>query len=137
MKSAAKFRRRRHGTSAVEFAVVAPVFFMVIFGIIEFGRMVMVQQMVTSASREGARRAILDGATTDDVTDVVDDYLASGGVSEATVTVSATPSSVSFGQPISVTVSIPFGDVSWLPAPFFLDEDQDLSATTTMCREGV
>ena len=31
---------------------------------IEYGRMVMVQQILTNASREGARAAVLDGATT-------------------------------------------------------------------------
>ncbi len=39
----------------MEFAVVAPVFLLLVFGMIEYGRMVMVQQVITNASREGAR----------------------------------------------------------------------------------
>ena len=60
--------------------MVAPVLFLIVFGMIEFGRMVMVQQVITNASREGARVAVLDGAqrvgTTDSpgVIDTVQDY---------------------------------------------------------------
>src|SRR5687768_2436293 len=58
------YRRNRRATAAVEFAIVAPVFLLLVFGMIEYGRMVMVQQIITNASREGARTAVLDGATT-------------------------------------------------------------------------
>ena len=69
--------RRKRGAAAVEFAIVAPLFFMLLFGMIEYGRCVLVQQMLTNASREGARRGVLDGTTTQDVVDVVQSYLAS------------------------------------------------------------
>src|SRR5690606_32800631 len=52
------FRRNRRGASAVEFALVAPIFVLFVFGMVEYGRMVMVQQVLTNASREGARRAV-------------------------------------------------------------------------------
>ncbi|MGE0760723.1 MAG: TadE/TadG family type IV pilus assembly protein, partial [Pirellulaceae bacterium] len=64
----------------MEFAVVAPVFLLLIFGMIEYGRMVMVQQMLTNASREGARRAVLEGSSETDVRDVVIDYLAPANI---------------------------------------------------------
>ena len=57
-------RKTRRAAAVVEFAVVAPVLFLLVFGMIEFGRMVMVQQVLTNASREGARVGILDGSTT-------------------------------------------------------------------------
>ena len=69
------FRRNRRAAAAVEFAIVAPVFFLLVFGMIEYGRMVMVQQVITNASREGARAAVLDGATTGSVTTTVNAYL--------------------------------------------------------------
>jgi len=37
------YRRNRRATAAVEFAIVAPVFLLLVFGMIEYGRMVMVQ----------------------------------------------------------------------------------------------
>ena len=58
----------RSGVAAIEFAIVAPVFFLLMFGLIEFGRMMMVQQSLTNAAREGCRTAVL--ATTINSSDV-------------------------------------------------------------------
>lgn len=130
-------RKHRHGAAAVEFAVVAPVLFLLVFGMIEFGRMVMVQQVLTNASREGARIAVLDGATTSDVTSAVQSYLAGASISGATVTVTPNPpSSAGYGEPVTVSVSVGFNQVSWLPAPMFLGGRQ-LTATSVMRRETV
>jgi Flp pilus assembly protein TadG len=43
------------GAAAVEFALVIPVVLMVIFGIIDFGRLLNAQLQVSEAAREGAR----------------------------------------------------------------------------------
>lgn len=133
------FRRNRRAAAAVEFAVVAPVFFLLVLGMIEYGRMVMVQQVITNASREGARRAVLDGATTAEVQTTVNDYLTSGSINSASATVTVSPSPPSnaeFGDPVTVSVSIPFNQVSWLPSPMYLG-GKTLSATTVMRRESV
>ena len=45
----------------VEFALVAPLFFLLLFSIIEFGRAVYYIQMLNNAAREGARYAIVHG----------------------------------------------------------------------------
>lgn len=129
--------RPHRGVAAVEFAVVAPLFFLLVLGMIEFGRMVMVQQVITNASREGARRAIVEGATTSEVVAVVESYLAGGGIRSATVSVSPDPiDSAGYGDPVTVSVSVPFNQVSWLPTPMFLG-GIELRATTTMRREAV
>lgn len=104
---------------------------------IEFGRMVMVQQVITNGSREGARLAVLDGTETADVQDAVNTYLTSSAVSGATVTVSPDPPNLAgYGDPVSVTVAVPFDQVSWLPSPMFLGGNT-LTATTVMRRETV
>jgi Flp pilus assembly protein TadG len=117
-------RRRPHndrrGTAAVEFAFVAPVFFVLIFGMIEYGRAVMVQQVITNAAREGARVAILSGATTSSTTSAVSTYLTNAGISGATPSVTPDPSTATNGAAITVSVSVPYTSVSWLPSPFFL-----------------
>jgi Flp pilus assembly protein TadG len=136
-KHCRSYRRNRRAAAAVEFAIVAPVFFLLILGMIEYGRMVMVQQVITNASREGARQAVLDGATTAEVTTVVNQYLTSGSISGATVTVTPNPpTNAEFGDPVTVTVSIPFSQVSWLPSPMYLG-GKTLTATTVMRRESV
>ena len=47
-------RMTRRGTSAVEMALVAPVFLTLVVGIIEASRVGMVCQMLTTAAREGS-----------------------------------------------------------------------------------
>jgi Flp pilus assembly protein TadG len=129
------FRRNRRAAAAVEFAIVAPIFFLLVLGMIEYGRMVMVQQVITNASREGAREAVLDGATAATVTSTVNDYLTAGSISGATVTVDPSPlSGAEFGDPVTVTVSIPFSQVSWLPSPMYLG-GRTMTASTVMRRE--
>jgi Flp pilus assembly protein TadG len=49
--------RREEGASMIEFAIVAPLLFVLLFGIIEFGLIMYDQAIITSASIEGARFA--------------------------------------------------------------------------------
>ena len=59
------FRRRlngERGAAAVEFAIVSTILFIVVFGIIEFGRTYSQYEVMQCAAREGARRAAV-GAT--------------------------------------------------------------------------
>ena len=44
-----------HGAVAVEFAILAPVFLLLVFGILDFGHAYYLKQVVSNASREGAR----------------------------------------------------------------------------------
>jgi Flp pilus assembly protein TadG len=61
--------RRRSGASLVEFAVVAPVFLMMVMAVIEFGRFVSMRQAMEHAVREGCRVAVVRTAdfTTADI----------------------------------------------------------------------
>ena len=68
-------RRRRRGAAAIEFALVAPLFLLFIFAMIEFGRMMMVQQVLIQASRDGARHAIVNGATVEDTRELIQQQL--------------------------------------------------------------
>jgi len=112
-----------------------------ILGMIELGRMIMVQQVITNASREGARIAMLDGATTQEVQSAVMDYLESAqisGVGPEHIPVDPDPPDLAgYGAPVTVTVSVPFNQVSWLPTSFFGNDSKVLSAVTVMRRETV
>jgi Flp pilus assembly protein TadG len=133
-------RKNRRGAAVVEFAIVAPIFFLLIFGMIEFGRVVMVQQLLTNASREGARLGVLNDATSSQVQTKVVDYLAGANITIATsnvnVVYAADSSSGGGGESVTVTVSVPFNQVSWLPSPMFLS-GYTLSASSGMRRESV
>ncbi|MEO2015768.1 MAG: TadE/TadG family type IV pilus assembly protein [Fuerstiella sp.] len=56
-------KKKRRGAAMVEMAVCFPVFMLMLLGIIEFGRGLMVSQLLTSAAREGCRSAVMDGST--------------------------------------------------------------------------
>lgn len=53
---------RSRGQAIAEFALVAPIFFLILFSIIDFGRYVYYVQILNNAAREGARYAIVHGA---------------------------------------------------------------------------
>ncbi len=129
----------RLGVAAVEFAIVVPIFLLMVFGIMELGRAFMVQQIITNASREGARRAILEQATAVEVQTLVNDYLGATSVnSGATVVLNpaALGPGIGLGDPISVTVTVPYSSVSWLPNAWWLGGIQ-LSASSVMRAERV
>jgi len=129
-------RSWRRGAALVEFAVIAPIFLTLVGGMIELGRAIVVAQILTNASREGARVAGYNTTkSTSTVTSAVNTFLTSEGISGATTAISPSSlSSVADGSQVSVTVSIPYSSVSWLPKPFFLG-GTTLTATTVMCRE--
>jgi Flp pilus assembly protein TadG len=53
---------RPRAQALVEFALVAPMFFILLFALIDFGRYVYYVQILNNAAREGARYAIVHGA---------------------------------------------------------------------------
>ncbi len=127
----------RYGTATVEFALVAPLFFLFLMGTIEFGRVMMVQNVLITAAREGARAAIISGATAAAVKQKATSYASTAGVPSTTATVEPTNlSTATTATPIKVTVSVEFDDVSWLPSPWFL-KGRMLSGSTSMRLEGM
>jgi Flp pilus assembly protein TadG len=121
MMKTRKIIRDQRGGSAVEFAIILLVLLMIVFGIIEFGLIFYNQQVITNASREGARFAIVVRApryTVDEVTQVVYNYCQGklypqNSTATPTVTVSA-PSGTGFGSDLEVSVSWPY-DFIFLP----------------------
>src|SRR5687767_3509461 len=76
---------RRRAAAAVEFAVVVPVLLLFLLGIIEYGRLLMVAQITTNASREGARYAVQADTTAADVDTYVRTYLTQSAVPSGAV----------------------------------------------------
>lgn len=135
---------RRRGTSAVEFALVAPVMFLIVFGIFEFGRAIMVLDLLSNVSRQGARAGAIAGRSNANINSVIDSALTSTTLpargSGTTITIAVNGSTakdastaVSDDQ-ITVTVAVPVSAVSWIPTNFLAPETS-LSRATTMRRE--
>jgi Flp pilus assembly protein TadG len=127
--------KARDGTALVETALVLPIFFMIVLGIIEFGRAMMVAQLLNNGAREGTRVAIMPGSTNTDVQNAVLNFV-TGAVGVApekvNVTITVTPAT---GNPdpannvanankrdlCTVVVRVAFSDVDYLPGKFLND----------------
>jgi Flp pilus assembly protein TadG len=64
--------KEEDGTAVVEFAIIAPLLFVILFGIIEFGVLLYDKAMITNAAREGARAGIVFDANLRDEDGVID-----------------------------------------------------------------
>ena len=105
-----------------------PIFFLAILAMVEFGRAMMVGQLVTNAAREGARRAVLYGSESGEVrTHVVDFLRDAGGIDPAAVTlnvdVAAGPdregppptglADADSGDRVTVEIVVPWDEAGW------------------------
>jgi Flp pilus assembly protein TadG len=100
---------------AVEFALILPVLFLIVFGTIEFGRVYSQFQVFNGAAREGARCAAVKSTPFSDC--VVQDRIdgaASPYVPDEDATVSVLCTDLTVGDPVTVSwpqtfdLSIPF-----------------------------
>ncbi len=107
----------RLGSAAVEFAVIAPLFFLLLAGIIEFGTAFRIQHCLSAAARQGARAAIIDGSTSSQITQKMRDTCVKNlkvGPADVIVTITVNGQSnaelslATEGAEIQVTVGIPY-----------------------------
>ncbi|MDG2014697.1 MAG: TadE/TadG family type IV pilus assembly protein [Pirellulaceae bacterium] len=75
-----KKRQTRKGAAAVEFAMVLPVLFLLLFGCYEFGRANMIRHTTQAAAYEAARVAIVPGATAREARQTAAYFLSTSGV---------------------------------------------------------
>jgi Flp pilus assembly protein TadG len=114
------FWRRTQGVAAVEFAILGTVLILVLGGVIDFGHSFFISQVVTNASREGARYGVtfmVDSTATrippSSLSPSISNYVTTKYISQTlvaglnpTVAVSgAGYSTGAKGQPVQVTVS--------------------------------
>ncbi len=84
------FGKTAEGVTAVEFALTAPVFLGFLFGLMELGRAMLTQGMLTYAVQEGARFAVAHaGSTAGQIQEVVIDSFA--GIDASPVSLTVTP----------------------------------------------
>jgi Flp pilus assembly protein TadG len=127
--------RSRRGAAAIEFALIAPLMISFTFGLVELGRIMLVKQTATHASREGARIAVRPTAATSEVLQRVNDELALLAIQNATVELD--PSSIETSAPgsqVTVRVRIDIDSISWIPG-FFQFGTSEIVAESSMRRE--
>jgi Flp pilus assembly protein TadG len=68
------YLQNNRGVAAVELALCLPILIVLVFGSIEVGLLFYNEQVITNASREGARAGIVAGTTNGDIEDIVENY---------------------------------------------------------------
>lgn len=120
-------RRDERGAAAVEFALVALVFFTLLFGIIQFGIWFWSWQQGAHAAREASRIAAVNPCVAGNITTAAQDAL-DGAPIDGVATVSVTkPSPVKVGEDISVRIQFSAADMGFFP---FFDPAIDKTATS-------
>jgi Flp pilus assembly protein TadG len=100
----------QRGGAALEFAITAPLLFAVLFGIGDFGVAMFKKEVLTNATREGARYGIVltvPRKTTGQIDTVVQTYLTSGNITSG-YTITTPAACVNTGDNLSVSVSYPY-----------------------------
>lgn len=145
--------RRQEGAALVETAFVLPIMLLVCIGILEFGRAYQSWQVITNASREGARVAVLPDYSDDSVRARVRTYLKNGGLpasivdsTETEIEITATTINVNAAGTVTapatrVQVHYPFefmvlqGIAQLVVSDSTAGEAFDMAATTIMRNE--
>jgi Flp pilus assembly protein TadG len=129
MNRSSRSFRREEGNSMVEFSLVAVMFVMLLLGVVELGRMILVYTTIAQAAKAGARYAIVHGSfrtgtgvdgpsgpgNTTQVQTVVQNFASAGPLQTSSLTTTVTYPTISGlcgtnqpGCPVQVTVSYPF-----------------------------
>lgn len=100
----------QRGAALIETAITIPIILLISVAIFEFGRAYQTWQVVTNASREGARIAVIAGTSDDDITNAVRSYMTNGALSNAgiaQININRT-APLTIGNGSQITVNYPF-----------------------------
>lgn len=126
-------QRSRRGVAAVEFAIVFPLFLLLVFGAIGIGRAIVVQHKLVEAARAGCRLySVRDDADEQKVRAMIDSIMADADLDGYSVEFDPyPPSAIEHVGLVRVSVSIPYDQVSWFAGGQFL-AGKTLSGTCIM-----
>ncbi len=131
-------RQGEEGAAAVEFALVLPILVVLLLGMMEFGLVFYRQQVITNASREGARAGIIVGdprPTEAEIRNVVESYLTSASLDTGSATISVTGAQGISGSSLTVRVQYPYNFIALNNFIGSLGANLILSAQTVMQQE--
>lgn len=131
-------KSRRAGASTVEMAMVCPVLFLIVFGLIEVSLGYMAHHLIQDASRQGCRAAICRGQTNATVLTRINNLLAAERITGAntTILINNVPGDLAtarVGDNVSVKITLDAAQVTFLPTTGYLKGT--FSATCTMRHE--
>ena len=128
-------RARQRGAAAVDFALVSVVFFTLLFGVMEMGRLTYLWNTAAEVTRLGARMAVVCDLSAPQIKARMLDLLPI--VSAADISVAYTPGGCNVNSCLSVTVSIATTTPIETYIPFLPMSVLMPSFTTTLPRESM
>ena len=131
-RSRTKQQHGRCGTTIVEFAVVAPIFFLILLASFEFIRINTIRNAANNVAYTMARQAMVSGANATTVEANNQGILQSLGVHNHTVTFTPAVLTANTDR-VTVEIRIPLGSNGWI-APRFTG-NRDLVAGSTLYTE--
>lgn len=109
---AGRLRKTEAGQALVEFTLILPIFLLLLFAIVDFGRGFYTWVLVTNAAREGARMAAVqsDASTIDQriYDSFCDNYPSSCGLDPAKLSITKTNVQGSRGSAVQIDLSYDF-----------------------------
>jgi Flp pilus assembly protein TadG len=132
-------QQNERGAAAVEFALLLPVLLTILYGIIEFGMIMYGREVVTNASREGARAGIIQVSpkpTSGQITTIATNYLTGTGINPSQVTIVVTGAGGASPTMLTVTATYNYPWlVPYIPAVLGLPSPLPITMSTTMRNE--
>ena len=128
---------RRRGNAVIEAVLVIPILLLLAFGTVEFGHFFFIKHGVQGAAREGARAAIVAGATNADVNAAVNTSMTVSGLQGSGYVVTTNPANidgVASGTNISVIVECNWGTVGLRPMAM-INANKVVRGATVMRKE--
>jgi Flp pilus assembly protein TadG len=141
----------RRAIAAVEVAIVVPVLLVLMLGLFELSRAMMVKQILCDAARKGCRTGIVHQYANQDITNDATNILRDNGfdttkfnppsLGSITITVTAPDGSTladaldaAAGSTVSVKVALPASSIDWVSS-FFLTTSMIESDTVVMMKQ--
>lgn len=129
-----RFRRERRGATLVEFAIVAPVFFLILLASIEFSRINVMRHSADHAAYEAARAAMVPGATAGEAVAVATDILRIVGANGASIDINPAVIDETVDE-ITVNIDIPLSQNTFVFPRF--SNARSIEATATLQTERI
>lgn len=130
----ARFFKCRKGIASVEFAIVLPIFLLFLFGIIQFGFIMYIQNNMMNAARETARRLSVDDSLSEaGAVGIANAYLANWPM---TYSVQAQDSTTTGSDFVRVRITAPMAEAAVVGDIIGIFGTSQLAAEVVMREEG-
>ena len=133
-----RVNRKRRGTALVEAAILLPILLLMLFGMVEYGGLFWRASQLEATARTAVRAGALSGGSTSAVNTTISSMMSAAGLASSGYSVTLNPgdpSSLVVGSQFTVTISVPYPNISLTMCPL-VPTPATLTRSCTMAKEG-